>query len=163
VVKDRFCTKWAYIWGPFCILYIFALVVIGQDAAAQPNEKCTQVRDQLATGGGAAPLVNILTKVPLSPGDCGTAQGLGGKVISHCALPFEYRSDVASQVLEQLLDGLSGCLERDATFDAGDPVNHPDSFVQHRFVHPHRKISLSIKDKAARSQTFVFLRVETAP
>ncbi|MEM9139173.1 MAG: hypothetical protein AAGB15_05025 [Pseudomonadota bacterium] len=89
---------------------------------------------------------------------CGLALGADGATERHCRWDFPYRADAAVERLAALQEAAKACLGA-APVPVEPGVNHPDSFDQHIYALEGLEISLSLKDKAALSQTFVFLRV----
>ena len=99
-----------------------------------------------------------LSSRALAQVDCAPSRGLGGTVALHCAWPFEYRSMQALDAFDYLLGQVAAC----ANPIAADPssVSHPDSYDMRQFSSGMGVISVSLKDKGALNQTYVFLRVE---
>ena len=96
---------------------------------------------------------------PFSPFEtavCQTSRDLGGHISDHCALAYDYRTPAARLQFDELTTILSGCFDS-LPVEAG--VNHPDSYDLRQFRHGTSTISLSLKDKGALAQSFVFLRV----
>lgn len=75
-----------------------------------------------------------------------------------CHWSFDYRSAAAEDAFDTIQDRLSACLGSTPVSDA--PVNHPDSYRLVQYEKEDALISLSLKDKASRQQSFVFLRVD---
>jgi hypothetical protein len=90
--------------------------------------------------------------------DCAPSCGLGGTVALHCAWPFEYRSAQALDAFDSLLGQVAACADP----IAADPssVSQPDSYDLRQFHSRMGVIRVSLKDKGALNQTYVFLRVE---
>ena len=94
---------------------------------------------------------------------CGTSRSIAGATEQHCFATFPYRSDEAGENFTRLSDELQGCLALGESYLEDSPVNHPDSFVQRLFFFGETSVSLSIKDKAANSETLVFVKMSPAP
>ena len=58
-----------------------------------------------------------------------------------------------------LSERIASCLKATADQNSDTRVNHPDSYDLNRWRVDGRTITLSVKDKAARGQTFVFLTI----
>lgn len=95
---------------------------------------------------------------PAEVANCGRSLGLDGTKALHCGWPFGYRSADAGTAFEALLKGVGEC----AVAIAMEPsiVNHPDSYDLRQFQLGTATVSVSLKDKAALEETYLFLRVE---
>ncbi|WP_299685977.1 hypothetical protein [uncultured Tateyamaria sp.] len=96
-----------------------------------------------------------------TPGTCVTSLDLTGARAANCRWPFEYRAEAATTAFTTLLNATTRCLNANGVADQG--VNHPDSYDLRTFDTETAQISVSIKDKGALQQTYVFLRVAPAP
>ena len=76
-----------------------------------------------------------------------------------CTWTFPYRAPEAESRYDGLAAGIEACLGEDSQLKKDQPVNHPDSYTLRRFLTPKAKVSVSLKDKAARAETYVFLRI----
>ncbi|MEO9517802.1 MAG: hypothetical protein ABJH45_09595 [Paracoccaceae bacterium] len=90
---------------------------------------------------------------------CTQSLMLAGGSQLHCGWPFAYRAPEASQAFEELVTAVSACLGKDAAVTADLDVNHPDFYDLQTFQLGDQEIGVSLKDKAALSETYVFLRV----
>ena len=88
--------------------------------------------------------------------DCSRSLDLRGVWSVTCGWGYAYRSDDASEAFHVLLDLIEVC-GRYIGEDTAQ-VNHPDSYALHMFSIQETQISVSIKDKGALAQTWVFLR-----
>lgn len=89
--------------------------------------------------------------------NCQTSIALGGAKSVHCAWGFAYRSAAATMVFEDVLTRIAACgTPIDQT---GPEVSHPDSYDLRQFQVDDKTVSVSLKDKGALAQTYVFLRV----
>ena len=95
---------------------------------------------------------------PVIDAKCTRSLGLGGVVSHTCAWGFDYRSEDATEAFEDLLQDVSACAAELALDEPS--VSHPDSYDLRQFEMPEAIISVSLKDKAALSETYVFLRTE---
>ncbi len=94
-------------------------------------------------------------------GTCSVSQDLMGARALNCRWPFGYRARAATDTFAELLDATARCLDTDGVTDQG--VNHPDSYDLRTFKTDTAHIGVSIKDKGALQQTFIFLRVAPPP
>jgi hypothetical protein len=99
-----------------------------------------------------------LSSRTLTQVECAPSRGLSGTVALHCAWPFEYRSVQSLDAFESLLGQVAACANPIAADTSS--VNHPDSYDLRQFSSGVGVISVSLKDKGALNQTYVFLRVE---
>ncbi|WP_299554413.1 hypothetical protein [uncultured Tateyamaria sp.] len=95
-----------------------------------------------------------------TPGTCTTSLDLTGARAINCRWPFDYRADAAMDAFIALLNATEHCLNADGVTD--QDVNHPDSYDLRTFDTETAQVSVSIKDKGALQQTYVFLRVAPA-
>lgn len=88
---------------------------------------------------------------------CSTSKTLGGGSSEDCFWRFEFRSERAIAGFAKLADHLKAC----SAYFSSDPeprVNHPDSFEQVHATMGTVGLRLSLKDKAALSESLVFLK-----
>ncbi len=90
---------------------------------------------------------------------CRTALSLEGTQSLHCGWGFDYRAPAAQAQFDAGLAALSDCLGEDAAVQPDQMVNHPDFYDQRVYTTPSGELGLSLKDKAALGQSFVFLRI----
>ncbi|MDG2453964.1 MAG: hypothetical protein P8M63_14195 [Paracoccaceae bacterium] len=88
---------------------------------------------------------------------CQHSLAIGGAASVHCAVPFDFRAPLATATFESALDDATTC---GTSLDQTDPdVSHPDSYDLRRFVLPDATLQISLKDKGALSQTYIFVRL----
>lgn len=92
---------------------------------------------------------------------CDYALELGTGWAVHCAWGFGYRAPEASDVFAGVLEGMTACYGPQIAADTA--VNHPDSFDLRQFAVDEGTASVSLKDKGALQETFVFIRVSARP
>jgi len=92
--------------------------------------------------------------------ECTRSRVLAGGSQMHCGWAFSYRSPAAAQAFEHLLVTVADCLGAAARVTADKTVNHPDFYDLQTFQFEGQEIGVSLKDKAALSETYVFLRVK---
>ena len=90
---------------------------------------------------------------------CTRSLMLSGDVQTHCRWAFPYRAQAATQAFEALNVAISRCLGPTARMTSDPDVNHPDFYDLQIFQFGDQEIGISLKNKAALSQTFVFVRV----
>ena len=62
-----------------------------------------------------------------------------------------------------MLDGVTSCFGAGAVVSSDTGVNHPDTYDLQMFRTVAGTVSVSLKDKGALQQTYVFLRIEKTP
>lgn len=78
----------------------------------------------------------------------------------HCGWEFPHRAQQAYDAFDDLARRLDECVGRHAVLHRDQSVNHPDSYALRRYETPAAEVSVSVKDKSALGQTFVFLRIQ---
>ena len=78
----------------------------------------------------------------------------------HCTWTFPLRAQRATDSFDAFAGKLDGCLAQRATIHNDRSVNHPDSYTARRYDLEQAEVSLSVKDKAALGNTFIFIRVQ---
>ncbi|WP_299732879.1 hypothetical protein [uncultured Tateyamaria sp.] len=129
----------------------FAAAVALSAVAAHADTYCA---DLTALSNGT------ITEIALPSGKagiCAISQDLSGARAVNCRWPFDYRVQAATDAFTRLLDATAQCLNTEGVSDQG--VNHPDSYDLRTFDTDTGQVSVSIKDKGALQQTFIFLRV----
>jgi hypothetical protein len=144
----------------FAHLILIIPLVLGSHLSAQTEAFCDRLENLMVQAGDGVTTSFHLSSRALAQVDCAPSRGLGGTVALHCAWPFEYRSMQALDAFDYLLGQVAAC----ANPIAADPssVSHPDSYDLRQFSSGMGVISVSLKDKGALNQTYVFLRVERA-
>jgi hypothetical protein len=142
----------------FVHLILIIPLVLGSHLSAQTEAFCDRLENLMVQAGDGVTTSFHLSSRALAQVDCAPSRGLGGTVALHCAWPFEYRSMQALDAFDYLLGQVAAC----ANPIAADPssVSHPDSYDLRQFSSGMGVISVSLKDKGALNQTYVFLRVE---
>ena len=130
---------------------IRALVLALSATAAHADTYCA---DLTALTDGTATDIALPSG---TQGTCTTSFDLTGARALNCRWPFDYRAKAATDAFTDLINATTQCLNTDGLSDQG--VNHPDSYDLRTFTTETAQISISIKDKGALQQTFVFLRV----
>lgn len=91
--------------------------------------------------------------------DCAIRQLLEGKSY-YCTWTFQYRDVEAYATFETLGQELKNCLGDRAALSDDQQVNHPDFYDAQLFLLDQAKLALSVKDKSALGNTFVFISVQ---
>jgi hypothetical protein len=94
---------------------------------------------------------------------CQLSMTLKGGIAHHCGWPFAFRASEARAAFEAMLDSVAECLGEGAEVTSDLGVNHPDTYDLKTFHAEAGTVSVSLKDKGALQQTYVFLRIEKAP
>lgn len=93
--------------------------------------------------------------------ECGWSLGLGGVHALACRWPFAYRAAEALTAFEDLNDAVAACAGEAALPQTG--VNHPDSYDLRLYPLDGGVVAVSLKDKIALDESYIFLRIETRP
>jgi hypothetical protein len=142
----------------FAHLILIIPLVLGSHLSAQTEAFCDRLENLMVQAGDGVTTSFHLSSRALAQVDCAPSRGLGGTVALHCAWPFEYRSMQALDAFDYLLGQVAACANPIAA-DLSS-VSHPDSYDLRQFSSGMGVISVSLKDKGALNQTYVFLRVE---
>jgi hypothetical protein len=142
----------------FVHLILIIPLVLGSHLSAQTEAFCYRLENLMVQAGDGVTTSFHLSSRALAQVDCAPSHGLGGTVALHCAWPFEYRSMQALDAFDYLLGQVAACANPIAA-DLSS-VSHPDSYDLRQFSSGMGVISVSLKDKGALNQTYVFLRVE---
>ena len=89
---------------------------------------------------------------------CDLATSSDGVRIYHCRWDFGYRATEAAELLRTINIEVQRCFGLQSR-KIEDGVNHPDTYEQRLYRLGGINISLSLKDKAALSQSFVSLQI----
>lgn len=133
------------IWRLAC-----ALACCGSQVAA---DFCEDILALNGLGSEAALALPITTSDVVT---CTQSIALGGQSQLHCGWAFAYRDAAAQAAFQAGLQQLDQCFEQ-TTPD--QDVNHPDFYDLRLFISDDFEIGLSLKDKAALQETYVFLRI----
>ncbi len=90
---------------------------------------------------------------------CTRSLMLAGGVQMHCGWAFAYRAPRARDAFDRLMRSVAACLGEGAAVTTDLDVNHPDYYDLQTFQSGGQEIGVSLKDKAALSETYVFLRI----
>lgn len=90
---------------------------------------------------------------------CTQSLMLTGATQVHCRWAYAYRDPTASQAFDHLRRAVADCLGDAARVTEDPDVNHPDSYDLQTFWLGGQEVGVSLKDKAALAQTYLFLRV----
>lgn len=143
-------------------LLFCALLAVGTGTSGHAGAFCTSIealieRTTQQSGSGAS---LALPDQPDVLSNCRSYQAQGGAVALSCGWPFAYRAGAAWDAFDLLIARLGRCngvvtIPTDQTV-----VNHPDSYDQQMFHLSGTTLSVTLKDKGALAQTYVFLRME---
>ena len=107
------------------------------------------------------PLADPSKLVLASEVQCGNYIDENGRHALFCQWVFEYRAPAAKDAFAKAQTALIDCFEESRA--AEGQVNHPDSYDQVVLLGRSTRVSLALKDKAAHSATYLFLRIEDMP
>ena len=96
---------------------------------------------------------------PPDGASCGTYVAQAGGAGVSCHWAYSYRDDAANRKADALWAALQGCRAGE-TKAPEVRVNHPDSHALREWVVGADVYRVSVKDKGARGQTFVFFALE---
>ena len=128
------------------------LVIAGSAAQAELCEDILAIDTQSADAALTLPDTDRVAK-------CTRSLMLSGGSQMHCGWAFSYRVPDARQAFDDLVNSVTDCLGPAARTVTDQDVNHPDYYDLQTFRLNGREIGVSLKDKAALSKTYVFLRV----
>lgn len=146
-----------------CWLAASALAGLGAGLSAQEAAFCDQLEQATAATSSqnvSAELVKtMLDGFGGSPATCGFSMDLSGSRSANCHWAFSFRSDEANRTFADILAKLSACADPATGIQTDRPVNHPDFFDLRMLRVRGGEVGLSLKDKTALQQTYVFLRL----
>jgi hypothetical protein len=144
---------------------VLSIALCALAAPANADPFCDDIND-LITASAALPTTEVTIALPQtdgSAGACAFAQGTENTRFIHCSWPFEFRAPEAKQAFEAVSQSLANCPTAQLREFKDQTVNHPDSYDLRIFDLDTAEVGLSLKDKGALQQTFVFLRVQGNP
>ncbi len=94
----------------------------------------------------------------IADADCRTILTLDAGTQLHCNWPHPYRADTAQAQFDALIALTTGCLGAGAVQPQDLAVNHPDFYDLRQFSDALGEVAISLKDKGALDQTYVFMR-----
>jgi hypothetical protein len=139
----------------FTRLFLASTLTISASVAVA--DICTEVRNLVhASQDGFADVPPPLTGAK----SCQMTLGLGGVKAYHCAWEFDYRAPAAQSTFAAFDTDLATCFAASSQHDQG--VNHPDFYDLREYAVKDAVVRVSLKDKGALGQTYVFVAVESA-
>ncbi len=126
-------------------------------ASAEAGGFCAVLDEGLSAGTG----LRAVTLPGFGEVACKRSLGLSGARSLNCAWPFAYRVAEARAAFEALSADVENCAVPARAPAPG--VNHPDSYDLRLYSYQGGAVAVSLKDKAALRETYVFLRMETVP
>lgn len=94
---------------------------------------------------------------------CGVSKTIDGTEAVHCNWSYPYRGAEAKAAIDQIVRSIHSCFADAAVAAVDLGVNHPDSYDLRQFLVDGALVSVSLKDKSALGETYVFLRAEARP
>ncbi len=141
----------------------FLLASIATDLSAQSAPFCDRLdQAMMAMGNDDARgemVQDLLLGFGPSTAACSVSVDLSGAKSTNCNWAFSYRSDEAKNVFLNMLSVLSDCADPAFGIAADQQVNHPDFYDLRILRVDNGEVGLSLKDKVALQQTYVFLRL----
>ena len=122
-------------------------------------DRCAELRKLLASAEARFP-DTAPAEILATADKCTIADDERGGKTYLCLWQYPYRDAAAGAAFRALSDDIRTCLDEIAILPADTAVNHPDSYLLHRFRRGNVVISVSLKDKAALRQSLVFLRID---
>lgn len=141
-------------------LALGALVVAtgGVASAAGVCDDMDQAMQIAQSGAPASTATFTLPGDPDAHATCRVSTDLSGANSVNCHWPFAYRAETATAAFADLNAALGACTNAGDAPAQDQPVNHPDSYELRIFQTITGEVGLSLKDKAALQQGYVFLR-----
>ncbi|WP_306115879.1 MULTISPECIES: hypothetical protein [unclassified Roseovarius] len=120
---------------------------------------CSDLRDLVDHAEGGDFQISQIEIAAGTP-ECSVSQDERGGRTTLCFWTFAYRDTAATTAFERLDQDVRRCFSDATILPADSTVNHPDSYQLRRYQRGRLVISVSLKDKAALSQSLVFLRID---
>ena len=92
--------------------------------------------------------------------NCRMVYALAGGKAFHCSWKFPYREGAATAKFKGFNQTLRTCFDGGTEVLLDEGVNHPDSYAQRQHMIEGVAVSVSIKDKGALQETYVFISVQ---
>ena len=150
------------------ILWMVSVILASFPTApfAQTAPLCDRLDQAMAATAGAnvqaETVRDILTDLGTSQASCSFSLDTLGMKSANCNWAFSYRSAEATGAFQGMLAELSVCADMASGIETDQSVNHPDFYDLRLMRIAGGEMGLSIKDKAAIQQTYVFLRLTPA-
>ncbi len=122
-------------------------------------DRCAELRDLVEEAGSGQMRIDPVA-VYADAQDCSVSRDERGGKTYLCHWAFPYRDAAATTAFEALDQEVRQCFDDAVTLPTDLAVNHPDSYDLRRYQFGQAVISASLKDKAALSQSLIFLRID---
>ena len=143
--------------APLILGLSFLFTFVGQVHA---NAFCTDMTSLVAQA--RAKFANASAVKPLVGSDtCRFLRILSGGNTYHCTWKFPYRDAAADTAFDLFNQQIGVCFKGSLGALVDDGVNHPDSYRQHQHLLDGAVASVSIKDKGALQETYVFIAIQS--
>lgn len=153
--------------GQCLVAAVFGAIAVATSAQAQADPVCERVSAFVGEAErwtpGSADVAIHLPSIFLAEGQCGSSLSMSGHHSLHCGWAFPYRATAATLAFEKLAVRIETCEGARQLKNAGNGVNHPDTFDQRRIRFAGGTVSVSLKDKVALQETYILLRVQARP
>lgn len=136
-----------------------AAFALSLGSPVQAEGLCNTLGDLLAFAGAEQIGAKIEITKQSGSATCTLARSHLMPPAAHCNWAYPFRSPQATGAFEALFDEVAVCLGPDATPTSDDGVNHPDTYDLRRFEGQGMAVDVSLKDKGALQQSYVFLKV----
>jgi len=91
---------------------------------------------------------------------CALSQSLAGNAAYTCAWQFSFRDQAATTAFDAFNTHVGTCFAQSNAVIADAGVNHPDTYFQRLYTVDGATIRISLKDKSALQQTYVFVGIQ---
>ncbi len=141
----------------------FFLASIATDLSAQGGPFCDRLDQAMAItrsdDAKAETVTDLLLGFGPSVPNCAFSIDLSGAKSANCHWAFSYRSDDSAMQFTEMLAELSACADPSFDIESDQHVNHPDFYDLRLLRITDGDVGLSLKDKVALEQTYVFIRL----
>lgn len=142
--------------APISLIAAITIAILSTPAMAR--DLCAQITQAL---GDPSNTRTVSHEPYLSSVPCTKGIALGGAPFTHCAWPFAFRSITATHAFDATVAAIANCPDAQTRLTVDQPVNHPDSYDLRQLQFPGGEVGISIKDKGALAQTYVFIRIQS--
>ena len=154
----------------YTVLFVaFAATLLVTNDVVRAQDFCAKVDDLIDQSRSG--FVQVADKASGKPGTYDATLVLDGASFCavtrksnrswyHCGWEFPYRAQQAYDTFDAFVARVNDCVGQRATLYSDQSVNHPDYYSLRRYEMEQADVSVSVKDKGALGNTFVFIRVQ---